>query len=459
WVIGSLSWPVLVVLLVGVGISAWHTLHFSPKLSERRRKTLAVNYPLVGRMLELIGGLLTVKSLSATVQVTGDVKGLVSEKEGCEYEEALYSAGMNFASSTIRDLTLVAAIATAFALLLGGQLALSDLFAIYVLAGGFVGPAGQVVSIYRTISVTAANLRNYYEVIDIESESPADAAQAGQPAGRVPAVAAVSGDGYAGDGMAQASVPTLALADDRPVGEIEFDQLTFGYADDTKVIDNLSLTVEPGERIALIGRSGAGKTTLIRLLLGFLEPQAGSIRVDGLDLKDYRNKDLFRQRFGVVGQDALLFNVSVRENLLFGLTEPREDEEIREVLDLVNLLDHVEGLSNGLDTVFTSDEFSGGQRQRLAVARALIRRPDIVLLDEPTSALDFENEREVVNALDRLVRGKTTITIAHRLSTVQDADRVVVLDQGQVVAAGPHAVLYETNDYYRSMCEYNSFIV
>lgn len=482
-VIGSISLPVLGVLLAGTVALGALILWSSPRLRRLRQHVLSINYPLVSRMLEILEGLTTVKALSASVAVTADVEQLVGRKQDAEYEQAVASARVDYWISAVKTVTQLASVSVAFFLLLQGQIRLADLFALYVLINSFLGPAGNLVESYKSLSVLSANLRNYFEVIDIESEGTTAAlGEPGAPAtgdsssAPVPALAAASGYGstppHGGDGAAlsrgdgaapkDTSTPSLdsvVTPGEPPAPAIEFRNLTFGYDPETPVLKNLNLTIHPGERVALIGRSGAGKTTLVHLLLGFLEPQQGVIRVDGKEISDFPSKDALRRQFGIVGQRDFLFKVSLRDNLGFGLPATPPDAVLEQVLRRVNLWNEVQALPDGLDTVYTKDSFSGGQTQRLFIARALVREPSIVLLDEPTSALDFENEREVARALDHLVDGTTTLTIAHRLSTVQESDRVCVMTEGDIVATGSHQELYDSNDYYRSLCEFNSFIV
>jgi ATP-binding cassette subfamily B protein len=161
----------------------------------------------------------------------------------------------------------------------------------------------------------------------------------------------------------------------------------------------------------------------------------------------------------VVSQNDFLFDTSLRENMTFGLDEGVPDERISHALGLVDLWDDVQRLKGGLSTPFSPHLFSGGQKQRFFIARALLREPSIVLLDEPTSALDFETEKRVIAAIDQLVGKNTTITIAHRLSTVRNADRVIVMRDGRIEASGTHDELYQASGYYRALCEYNSFMV
>ena len=234
--------------------------------------------------------------------------------------------------------------------------------------------------------------------------------------------------------------------------------MTFAYPGSDPVIDGLSLEIMPGEKISLIGRSGVGKTTLLRLLLGFLTPQKGRILVDGHDISTL-SKNAYRRQIGVVSQSDIMFAVSLRENLLFGLGEARSDSDILHVLESVNLREDIESCKNGLDTLYSEHLFSGGQKQRLFIARALLRQPNIVLLDEPTSALDFENEAKVLQALESLATNRSTISIAHRLSTVRSSNRIVILEDKRILASGSHEELYQANDYYLALCKFNSFIV
>ena len=178
-----------------------------------------------------------------------------------------------------------------------------------------------------------------------------------------------------------------------------------------------------------------------------------------MDVGSLTDKNEFRRQFGMVSQHDFFFNMTIKENMLFGLSEQRSDEEITRALQLVNLWDDVTKLDQGLLATYSDNLFSGGQKQRFFIARSLLRNPVIVLLDEPTSALDFENEAQVIRAIEILAGNRTTITIAHRLSTVRSSDRVLVLNDKRIVAAGTHEELLLSNDYYRALCQYNSFIL
>jgi ABC-type multidrug transport system fused ATPase/permease subunit len=248
-----------------------------------------------------------------------------------------------------------------------------------------------------------------------------------------------------------------AVCDHAP--QISFDNISFAYPGKDFLIDHLTLSVAQGEKVCLVGRSGVGKTTMLRLLLSFLSPTHGCIRMDGVDINDFADKNAYRQYFGVVSQDDILFNISLRDNLVFGLSTEPHDEQIYDVLERVGLRDDVWKLPQRLETLYAEHSLSGGQKQRFVVARALLRKPRIILLDEPTSALDFENEDKVLMAIDHLVGTRTAISVAHRLSTVRAADRIAVLGEGRVVATGSHEELLETSVYYQRLCKFNSFIL
>jgi len=233
-------------------------------------------------------------------------------------------------------------------------------------------------------------------------------------------------------------------------GELHFDHVTFHYPTrpDTSALNDFSLEVKPRERLAVVGPSGAGKTTIFQLAARFYDPQSGRIMFDGIDLRDADPADI-RQRIAMVPQETVIFASSARDNLRYGNWDA-SDEQLWEAARDANAEDFLRALPERLDT-FMGDggaRLSGGQRQRIAIARALLRDAPLLLLDEATSALDAESERLVQDALDRLMKDRTTIVIAHRLATVRAADRIVVLDQGRIVEEGTHSTLTRRGGLY-----------
>ncbi|MBC7940847.1 MAG: lipid A export permease/ATP-binding protein MsbA [Chitinophagaceae bacterium] len=238
----------------------------------------------------------------------------------------------------------------------------------------------------------------------------------------------------------------------RARGDIVLDAVTLSYRDDSAAaVRDLTLHVRAGETVALVGPSGAGKTTLVNLLPRFIDPTAGRILLDGVALTDWDMRALRRQ-FALVSQDVVLFNDTVLANVALGAELPPEDlrAAVREALRAAHLLDFVNGLPQGLDTLIghNGSQLSGGQRQRLAIARAILKDAPILILDEATSALDSESERAVQTALERLMQGRTTLVIAHRLSTIEHADRVLTMDRGRLVEQGTHTELLAAQGLY-----------
>ena len=233
-------------------------------------------------------------------------------------------------------------------------------------------------------------------------------------------------------------------------GAVSIEALTFAYPTrpNTPAIIDLSLEIHAGETLALVGPSGAGKTTLMELILRFADPQAGRIRLDECDIRTL-NPAAFRAHMALVSQSPVLFTGSVADNIRFGQPEA-SDLALHEAAQAANCEAFVSALPEGLETYIGPGgvQLSGGQRQRIAIARAILRNPTLLLLDEATSSLDAESERQVQIALARLMTGRTSLVIAHRLATVRGADRIAVLDQGRLLATGRHADLLERDPLY-----------
>jgi len=281
-------------------------------------------------------------------------------------------------------------------------------------------------------------------------------------AGALGAVSEVVGDLQRAAGAMERIAELLAtkpvvLAPANPIplpspsrGAIAFDQVTFHYPSrpNAPALDDFTLEVKPGERVAIVGPSGAGKTTVMQLLLRFYDPDAGRIRFDGVDIRDLDPAQL-RAAIGVVPQDPTIFAASARDNIRYARPDAG-DAEVRAAAEAAHALDFLERLPQGLDTFLGERgvRLSGGQRQRIAIARAILRNPALLLLDEATSALDAESERIVQAALDEVMKERTTLVIAHRLATILKADRIVVLDKGRIDAIGTHAELIRAGGLY-----------
>jgi subfamily B ATP-binding cassette protein MsbA len=234
-------------------------------------------------------------------------------------------------------------------------------------------------------------------------------------------------------------------------GEVVGEGVTFSYDGRSPALDNVSFHVQPGQRIALVGPSGAGKTTLMKLLLRYYDPQQGRILIDGTDIREVTLESL-RAHMGVVFQDPFLFNGTLADNIAFGRAEANA-QEIAEAARAADLEEFIKDLPDGYDTLVGDRgvKLSGGQRSRLAIARAMLRNPRILIMDEATASVDTEAEKRIQDALDHLIADRTCFIIAHRLSTVIKADRILVLSQGKLVESGKHAELISKDGLYASL--------
>ncbi len=294
-----------------------------------------------------------------------------------------------------------------------GELAAFFLYALII-----AGPIGTFVKLYTQIQEALGAVRRVYEILDTEP---------------------------------RIVNPENPIELPRIEGRIEYDNVTFGYKEESPVLKQVSFVILPGETAALVGPTGAGKSTVIQLLHRFFDPDSGGIKLDGHDIRKL-DRNNFLSQIALVPQETLLFGGSVRENILYGKLDATEAELI-DAAKSANAHDFIIQLEKGYDTLVGEKgiKLSGGERQRIAIARALLKNPKILVLDEATSALDNRSESQIQEAMDRLMHNRTTLIIAHRLSTVRDADKIVVLDKGRVVEVGRHDELMENESLYHNL--------
>jgi ATP-binding cassette subfamily B protein len=308
--------------------------------------------------------------------------------------------------------------------LVGGVLAVRGLVTVGIIAS-FIGysrqfarPLNDLANIYNTLQTAVAGAERVFEILD-ESEEPSDRSD--------------------------------AIDLDRPRGDVVFEKVGFGYRPDVEVLKDIDFAAPAGSVTALVGPTGAGKTTIVNLVARFYDPSSGRILLDGIDLRSYR-RDSLRRCFGIVLQDTYLFSGSIRDNILYGKPDADESEMIR-AAKMANADHFVRRMSRGYDSPLTESgtNLSEGQRQLLAIARAILTDPAILILDEATSSVDTRTELHIQEAMLRLMAGRTSFIIAHRLSTIRDADRIMVVDGGRIVEAGDHESLLASGGVYAKM--------
>ncbi len=336
--------------------------------------------------------------------------------------KAQFISGIIFpALNFVNNLSYVAVCVVGGLLVAKRAIEIGDIQAFIQYVRQFTQPIVQLANIANILQSTVASAERIFEVLDEPEQLPD-----------------------------QESAPVLPF----PKGRVEFKQVKFGYTEAAPLMQNLNLTVEPGQTIAIVGPTGAGKTTLVNLLLRFYEVQGGRILIDGVDIADLKRGDL-RALFGMVLQDTWLFNGSIRENIAYGRVGAKE-EEIMNAAKAAHAHHFIKTLPEGYDTILNEEasNISQGQKQLLTIARAFLANPAILILDEATSNIDTRTEILIQRAMARLMKNRTSFVIAHRLSTIRDADRILVMNHGEIIEQGRHAELLALNGLYADL--YNS---
>jgi ABC-type bacteriocin/lantibiotic exporter with double-glycine peptidase domain len=398
------------------------SLYFNRKVRQLNRGVLESYAVMNGVMYEGLIGLKTVKALAAEHRFGRTVKKLIMRTNQLAFRRTVFQSQANLA------IGFVQAVCTIIILSFGGYLVFSKnmstgLLAAYVLVLRQAStPITTLNGINQQIQGAAVAIDRMFEVLNHPKESNAEKG--------------------------------IVLKDVQ--GKITFERVHFSYTPGVEVLHDISLDIPAGATIALVGRSGAGKTTIANLLMRFYFPDSGRLTIDGHDLRDLKIESL-RSQFGVILQDDSLFSGTIEENLTFGLLRKVTRQEMEEAARNANILDFIEAQPLGFKTPLRErgQSLSGGQRQRIALARMFLHQPRILIMDEPSSALDNESEALIQQALKRLTAGRTTFIIAHRLSTIRSADRIVVIDAGRLAEQGTHDELLARQGVYWHL--YNSY--
>jgi ATP-binding cassette subfamily B protein len=413
-----LDWQLTIAVIIFAPLPAVIGARAAPEQTQRERRLVERWSSIYSRFNEVLTGIATVKSCA--MEEAEQRRFLAGVREGLDIVRN--GVRIDNRNGAIRSLAGTFARLTAIGLggwmVWRGEITLGTLVAFLGYIGGLFGPVQGLTNTYQTLRKATVALETIYGILDAE-DSVADA-----------------------PGAIEA----------RPLrGEVKFEELTFCYRAGTKVLEDVSLTIRPGETVALVGPSGSGKSTLVALLQRLYAPTDGRILVDGTDIRQLAQRSL-RKQLGVVLQDPHLFNDTVHANIAYGRPEATR-AEVEAAARAAFAHDFIMELPEGYDTVVKErgSRLSGGQRQRIAIARALLKDPPVLIFDEPTSALDVESEASIQAALRTLLKGRTSIIIAHRLSTVADADRIVMLRDGKIVETGTHAELVERGGQYARM--------
>jgi ATP-binding cassette, subfamily B, multidrug efflux pump len=415
--------PVLAAIAIAtVPLSTLITVQVARKSQAQFEKQWMETGQLNAHMEEFITGHEVIKAFGRQAQAA-DVVARSNERLARAATRAQYSAGVVQPLMVLMSNLSYIAVAVVGALqVIAGSMTIGGIQAFIQFSRLFTQPVGQIGGMLNLMQSCAASAARVFALLDTQEE-PADAPSPG------------------------AGAPAAPDAQGRE-GRIVFDNVTFGYAGAAPAVRNLSFTVEPGRTVAVVGHTGAGKSTVINLLLRFCEPDSGLITADGTDIAEIP-RDSLRARFGVVLQDAWLFAGTIRENIAYGRPGATE-ADILAAAEASHVDRFVRSLPQGYDTVLENggDGLSQGQRQLITIARAQLAARPVQVLDEATSSVDSRTELLIRQAMHRLRRGRTSFVIAHRLSTVRDADLILVMDHGRIVEQGTHRDLLAANSYY-----------
>lgn len=391
------------------------------KLRKRMKKAFAdrrvANAEINAALESSISGIRVTKAFTNSGKE--EEKFEVGNGDFVKASKSAYKAMGQFHSSTtfVTDAFNVIVLLAGGMFLYAGKINFADYSAFIVSINLFISPVNTLIGFMEQYQTGVTGFERYLEIMDAEPEKD----------------------------------NPDAIDIDKAEGHIEFRNVSYGYGEEKDVLKNVSLNIEKGKKFALVGPSGGGKTTICHLIPHFYNIESGEIFIDGTEIHNITMESL-RKNIGIVQQDVYLFNASVKENILYGRLDAT-DEEVYEAAKRANIHDYILSMEKGYDTVIGERgvKLSGGQKQRLSIARVFLKNPSILILDEATSALDNTTEIMIQQALDELCKGRTTLVVAHRLSTIKNADEIAVVSEGKIIEQGTHAELLEKNGTYAEL--------
>ena len=403
--------------LISMAILPFDTILITTTRSYIRRLSEAIadhSAELSAKNYASINGIRTVQALGIESTIYSKLHSLFETVARLRLKLALFQGVSDFIATTLKAIGTLAYGWYGWHLILSGHLSLGSYLAFTAYVGYLFGPIQNLIGLIRQYETTSVHINRFFEIYNTRPEIR--------------------------DKPSSPQLPRLK-------GAIKFNNVSFMYQEGVKTLDNIELDIPARQTLALVGRSGSGKSTLAKLIPRFYDPSSGSISMDGLDIRAYRLSSL-RPQIGFAMQGSELFQGTIIENLTFSRDIPFKDVE--DAVKTAHINEVVESLPNGYETVVGENglRLSEGQKQRLALARVLLMNCPILILDEPTSALDMESEHYVQMALDKVKEGRTTIVIAHRLSTIQNADRIIVLENGCIAETGSHSDLISNKGIY-----------
>jgi ATP-binding cassette, subfamily B, bacterial len=413
-----LDWRLSLVVVLFAPIPALIGVYASREQTARESALLHRWGAIFSRFNEVLSGIVTVKSFAMEEAERKRFMDDVSDAHGIVRKGVMTDTKIGSMQNLVIMLAKSTSIACAVFLIHRGETTVGTLMAFLGYQGGLFGPVNNLTGIYQTLRKASISFDIVFGILDEEDQ--------------------LQDEPHA--------VPLQTVE-----GEVHFRNVSFAYTEDRSILNDIDLHVQPGETVAIVGPSGSGKSTMVSLLQRFYDPTSGTIRIDGYDLKSIQQRSL-RKQIGVVLQDALVFNDTIRNNIAYGRPDAPM-AEIEAAARAANAHNFIGQLPGGYDFVVGERgcRISVGERQRISIARALLKDPALLILDEATSALDAESEVLVQDALDRLIKGRTSFIIAHRLSTVVGANRILVLKNGRIIESDNHERLMRRNGYYASL--------